>query len=71
MGSHQLALLSLLLQVRQVLQGLDASGDEVGNHVCNDEDPLLWVLRQGLWSGPSLWVLSDSQGLVSDDVITL
>lgn len=42
------------------LQGLDAAGDEVGNHA--HEDPLLWVLRQESWSGPSLLqVLDDGQ----------
>lgn len=42
------------------LQGLDAAGDEVGNHA--HKDPLLWVLRQESWSGPSLLqVLDDGQ----------
>lgn len=42
------------------LQGLDASSDEVRNHA--HAGPLLWVLRQEWWSGPSfLQVLNDGQ----------
>lgn len=42
------------------LQGLDAAGDDVGNHA--HLGPLLRVLRQEAWSGPSfLQVLNDGQ----------
>lgn len=42
------------------LQGLDAAGDEIGNHA--HVGSLLRVLRQESWSGPSLLqVLNDGQ----------